>query len=91
MATKRTSSRADLRKQPVDTLPTADKGSNSVLETRLGNGKRLTVTSTQRNIKTIARKARKTGSLTDFLPAGSSEDFHQYNGKDLGYLAAQVR
>jgi hypothetical protein len=72
-------------------IPSNQKGSNSVLETRYVDGKRITVTNTHRNIKTIARKARKAGSLTDFLPAGSSEDFYQTNGKDLGYLAAQVR
>jgi hypothetical protein len=72
-------------------LPAEASGSNSVLEVRYVDGKRRTVTSTQRNIKTVARKARKAGSLTHFLPAGSSEDFYQYNGKDLGFLAAQVR
>ncbi len=72
-------------------LPADEKGSNSALEVRYVDGKRLTVTSTQRSIKTIARKARKAGSLTDFLPAGGSEDFYNSNGKDLGYIAAKIR
>jgi len=76
-----------------DFLPADEKreANRSNLEIRYENGKRITVTDPSRNIKTIARKARKIGSLTDFLPDGMSEDFYGVTGKDLGYIAAQVR
>lgn len=83
------------RKHPAvlkgDYLPVGKTGSNSVLETRYENGKKITVSSTQRNIKTISRKARKAGSLTEFLPSGMADDFYRYSGRDLGFIAAQVR
>jgi len=72
----------------------ADKkrGANrSNLEVRYENGTRFTSTDPSRNIKSIARKTRKIGSLTDFLPDGNSDDFYRMTGKDLGYLAARVR
>jgi len=68
------------------------RGANrSNLEVRYKNGKRLTVTNKQRSIASVAKAARKTGSLTKFLPDGGSDDFYGMTGKDLGYLAAQVR
>lgn len=76
-----------------DFLPAGEiRGANrSYLEVRYVNGKRITSTDSSRNIKAIARKARKVGSLSDFLPDGMSEDFYGVTGKDLGYIAAQVR
>jgi len=83
------------RKSPVilegDYLPVGKKGSNEVLETRYENGKRITVTSTQRNIKTIARKMRQGRSVPDFLPDGMSDDFYGMTGRDLGLIAAGAR
>ena len=74
-----------------DYLPVGKTGSNSVLETRYENGKRITVTSTQRNIKTIARKMRQGRAVPDFLPDGSTEDFYRMTGRDLGLIAAGAR
>jgi hypothetical protein len=72
-------------------LPASEKGSNSVLETRYENGKKITVTDPQRNIKTVARKLRQGRSVPDFLPDGMSDDFYGMTGRDLGLIAATVR
>ena len=84
-------SRKDLTVLEGDYFPVGKKETNNVLETRYENGKRITVTSTQRNIKTIARKMRQGRSVPDFLPDGMSDDFYNLTGRDLGLIAAGAR
>ena len=88
---KRSTNRKPKTHKEGQYLPVSEKGSNSVLETRYENGKKITVTDLQRNIKTVARKMRQGKKVPDFLPDGSSEDFYRMNGRDLGYIAAGVR